>query len=409
MNVKGFTPHPDQRRVINQIEGDVKYVILTTGRQWGKTLLGINMLLKWSLQTSNSMNMWCSPVYSQCKKVFEQMTKAIAGTPVVQSINKSNLEIHFTNGSKVIFRSAEREDTMRGYTLDYLVIDEAAFIRDDVWSQVLRQTVLVKGKKVLFISTPRGKNFLYGLHLKGLAGDENYLSLQGTSYDTPYISVNEIEEAKNSLPADIFRQEIMAEFIDTGGEVFTDIDKYCVLENWQEPFNSKYFCGIDFGRQNDYTVLTIFDENGNLVYLYRERQKSWGDIIDDIVRILHKYNPQVQCEVNSIGDVLYEQLKKKYPRVQPFQTTSASKQNIIEDLLYALNEGQLRLASKNLCPELSVELKSFTYEYSPRTRQIKYGALSGAHDDIIMSLSIAFNTYKSRATKGQYFIYSSKK
>ena len=80
---------------------------------------------------------------------------------------------------------------------------------------ILKPTILVKGKKVLFISTPNGKNFLFELHLRGIDIDQkNYISLRGTSYDTPFIDKSEVEEAKRALPEDIFKQEILGEFID---------------------------------------------------------------------------------------------------------------------------------------------------------------------------------------------------
>lgn len=407
IEVQGFTPHKDQRRVIDTIENtDAKYFTLTTGRQWGKSWLGENLILKWSLENQSNTLMWVSPVYSQAKKVFNELIYAVGDSSIVKTINRSNLEISFVNGSKIIFRSGERPDTLRGYTLDYLVVDEAAFIKDEVWNTVLKQTVLVKGKKCLFISTPKGKNWFYTLSLRGKDPEQNnYVSLKGTSYDTPYISKEEVEEARKSLPEDIFRQEMLGEFIDSGGEVFTNIEDYCVLQRFEEPKSGvKYYAGIDFGRQNDYTVVTILDDTGNVVYIYRERHKEWSVIISEIKRILNKYKALTFVEVNNIGDVIYEQLKREYKNIEPFVTTNSSKQNIIEDLIYALNEGQLRLPNQDLFSPLYSELTTFTYTYSPKTRRIQYSAIEGAHDDIIMSLSIGYYSFKQKKTKGHYYI-----
>jgi phage terminase large subunit len=338
--------------------------------------------------------------------VFEQLSHAVGGTPVVSSINKSDLEIKFINGSKIFFRSGDREDTLRGYTLDYLIIDEAAFLKEVVWNTVLKQTVMVKGKKVLFISTPKGKNFLYSLHIRGMEEEQmNYRSLKGTSFDTPFISPDELEEARKSLPEDVYRQEILAEFIENGGEVFRQTDDYCVLDSWSKDPSKNYYAGIDFGRQNDYTVLTIFDEDGKCAFIHRERQKPWSEILDNLIRFLNEYKAIVQCEVNSIGDVLFEQLKKKYPKAYPFQTTSASKQNIIEDLLYSLNEGKLSLPSREFYTPLSDELSTYSYTYNMKSRQIRYGAVDGAHDDIVMSMAIAHNTLKTKRRTSAYKIY----
>ena len=180
--------------------------------------------------------MWVSPVYSQSKKAFEDILNALQGTPILKSFNKGDFNIELVNGSKLLFRSAERYDNLRGNTLDTLVVDEAAFIRDEVWNTILKPTTLVKGKKVLFISTPKGKNYLYELYLRGLDPDQpQYLTLRGTSYDTPFISSEEVDEARRSLPEDIFNQEILGEFVDNGGEVFGGINEYSFTNEWEKP------------------------------------------------------------------------------------------------------------------------------------------------------------------------------
>jgi hypothetical protein len=408
LQVEGFTPYPKQREWINQIEQpDVKYITLCVGRQAGKTLLSENLLLKWGLENKKQTIMFVSPVYSQARKVFTDIENALGGTSLITSSNKSNYEMTFINGTKILFRSAENADSLRGYTLDYLICDEAAYIRDDVWNKILKPTILVRGKKVLFISTPRGKNWFYLLHTRGKdETQKEYITIQASSYSNPYISTEELDETRRTLPEDIFRQEILGEFVDSGGEVFVDIDRYCVLNNYTDKKSGmKYYGGVDFGRQNDYTALTIFDDDGNVVYCWRERQKSWAEIIQHIANKLREYDALTQVECNGIGDVLYEQLKNKWNKVEPFITSNTSKQNIVEDIIYATNENKIKLPTEQLNPALYAELKMFSYEYSMKTRKIQYKAIEGAHDDTIMSLCIAYNTLKERKTKGVYYVY----
>lgn len=408
ISVEGFTPYPKQYEFINRIENpSVKIITLSIGRQWGKTLLAENLLMKWALENNNATLMWVSPVYSQARKVFEDLEKAMDGSPIIVSKNKSNYDMNLINGSKILFRSAERGDTLRGYTLDYLICDEAAFIDDNIWNEILRPTILVKGKKALFISTPKGKNYFYSLHTRGIDPDQTqYLTLQGSSYDNPYIPTDELDEAKKTLPENIFRQEILGEFVDSGGEVFVDIDRYCVIQQFtpKQP-SMRYYAGIDFGRQDDYSVLTIIDENQNVVFIYRDRHKPWDTIISEMKKYLQQYQANAYVEVNSIGDVLYEQLQKQYQATSPFITTQSSKQEIIEDLIYELNKGDMKLPTETLFQPLYNELKQFTYEYSPKTRRVSYRAISGGHDDTIISLALSLHSLRNKKTKGSYFIY----
>lgn len=407
ITVQGFNPTKKQKEIIDAcLSKDIKYIIGCFGRQAGKSFTAMNLLLKWILEDNGTVGMWVSPVYSQAKKVFTELTNTIAGTGLTKSINKSELTITFINGSVMYFRSGEREDTLRGYTLNYLVIDEAAYIKDEVWNTVLRPTVLVNGKKVLFISTPKGRNWFYNLAMRGYSEEyPQYKTFHATSFDTPYITEEELLEAKLSLPETIYKQEILAEFIDDGGEVFGNLKLTCILPNYpQYDPSKKYYAGLDFGRQNDYTVLIILNTEGEMVDFYRERQKSWDIIISEVVAKLKKWRPVCFAEVNSIGDVLYEQIKKQYPSVQPFITNSDTKQNMIEDLIMGMNENKLKLPSPDLNTDLYKELSVFTYEYSPKTRKIKYGSPNGFHDDTVISLALSYHSFKKKATYGTYVV-----
>lgn len=119
---------------------------------------------------------------------------------------------------------------------------------------------------------------------------------------------------------------------------------------------------------------------------------------------IKKWRPVGFAEVNSIGDVLYENLRKQYPSVQPFITTNDSKQNLIEDLIMAMNENKLILPSPDLNADLYKELSVFTYEYSPKQRRVKYGSPNGFHDDCVISLALAYHSFKKKVNYGTYVI-----
>jgi PBSX family phage terminase large subunit len=402
MKVELFKPHTKQRECINKItDSSSKYIIIDCGRQFGKSLLAINLLLKWNLEHPNAVAFWVSPIYSQAKKVFDEIAKALQNTGLIANTNRSEVWIKFVNGSTIHFKSGEKPDNLRGYTLDYLVMDEAAFMRDNIWDEILRPATLVRGKRILFISTPKGKNYFYNLYMRGISEQyPEYLSLKYTSYDTPFITEDEINEAKNTLPTDIFNQEIMAEFIEDGGEVFRGYSVSQIINKWIEPSpNEKYYAGIDLGRQNDFTVVTIVNNFNQICYIYRERRNNWVNIVDNIVSVLQKYNAKAVVEVNSIGDVIYEQIKRKYNKIEPFTTTSSSKDEIINNLIVQINDQILLLPTKELFEPLDTELRVFTFEYSTKSRKIRYFAPPGFHDDTIMSLAMALDVKKNIVAK----------
>ena len=409
IEVTGFQPYEAQLEWIDKIEDpSIKYACLILGRQTGKSLLLTNLLLKWSLENNGCSTMMVSPTYNQVRKIYEDVEKVLGGTPLLVSSNKSNYEMELLNGSKIVYRSAEKPDNLRGYTNDFLLVDEAAFIRQQVWDEVLKPTILVKGRKVLFASTPKNKGgYLHKLYLHGMDPDKpEYVSINGSSYLNPYINPNDLDEAKKTMPEEIFRAEVMGEFTDGGGSVFKNIDLYCTLPQWinKQP-SDRYYAGIDLGRLTDYTVLTILDDKGKVVFIYRDNNKPWETLINEMVKHLRRYNATAMMEINSIGDPLFDQVQKKYKDVHPFVTTNSSKQQIIEDLIYELNTGDLQLPDENLFRPLYNELNTFSYSYSPSSRKVVYKATDGAHDDTVMSLAIALNSLREKKTKGSYYIY----
>lgn len=352
----------------------------------------------WALNNNKVKCAWVSPVYKQAKKVFDETYKAFAKRPqIYRNVNKSDLIIEYVTGSSIQFFSAERYDNIRGFTFDYLICDEFAFIDEKAWTEVLRATVLVHGKKVLLISTPKGKNHFYQLHqLDGV--NPQYKSFTMTSYDNPIIKPSEIDDARITLPDHVFRQEYLAEFIDGGATLFPNL-----TINDQPEQTTRYYAGVDVGRAEDYTVLTIFNDKGQMVVCERWRQMTWTTIVKLLAEILKEYRPETYVEINSVGDAVFEMLDKElqgFIYIEPFVTTSKSKQDMIEQLMVANQNQEFTILSN---PEIKKEFDIFTYEYNPKSRQVKYSAPSGFHDDIVMSVAIAYQSLKSMKKTGAGF------
>ena len=397
ISVQLYNPHPNQRKIHDSINKDhYKYYVINIGRQFGKSLLATNQLLYWLL-SNKCEAAWVSPVYNQANKVYEQIVTAFATTDIISKKDSQKLKIVFCNGSTLQFFSAERYDNIRGFTFDYLVCDEFAFIDEKAWTEVLRATVLVKGKKVLLISTPKGKNHFYKMHqLDGI--NEQYKSFTMTSYDNPMINPKEIDDAKLTLPEMIFRQEYLAEFVDGSAMLFNN---RTMRSN--QP-SGRCYGGIDLGRADDYSVLSIFNEKGEQIFIERWRQTEWANIIKAISSKLRQFNVNTTLiEVNSIGDVVYELLQKEcsnFTRIEPFITTNNSKKEIVENLIVANQNKEVVFTE---CDWLDKELEMFTYEYNPKSRLIKYSAPNGFHDDGVMATCLSYHCYLQNKT-GRYNI-----
>lgn len=398
---KGFTPHIGQRKIINQIlSSDSFFHIIKAGRQWGKSMMTQNLMLYYAINNPKYIVVWTAPSHSQAKHSMLSIYNAIKNSGIVVGYNKTERKIELTNGSVLYFTGTDTEH-YRGLSVDILICDEAAFFKPEVFSALL-PTLAVRGKKCIMISTPRGKNNnFYRYYTMGQdTTNKTYQSYSGMLEDNPFRNTELIESERQALPSFIFNQEYLAEFVDDGSTVFPNLNE-AAIGIFENPLpNKKYAAGLDIGRQVDSTVLTILDEAGKVVFVYSDKQKSWDTITNNVINHLRRYNsPKCVVEVNSIGDVVYEMLKKKgYNNLQPF-TTGSNKQNLIENLIVAFENKEIIIPSIKVFPDMYNELSAFTFEYSPRSRTIKYAAPQGLHDDIVMSLAFAYeckNKYMKR-------------
>ena len=344
--------------------------------------------------------LYITPTYALSKIVMNKLFNNLVDAKVVKSFNKSDNIISFVNGSEIYFRSGTNPDTIRGLSVHYVFVDESAFMSDDVWN-ITRPTMAVLGKQCVMASTPRGKSgFFFQACQLGEAGDPNYLYLFGHYKDNPYYNKEDVEQARLVLPDSVYRQEYLAEFLDDGGSVFQNVKACQTIFSFRGNINEgPYSIGIDLGRQADYTVVSVLNKSNEIVDIMRINQKDWTLIIGDINALLRRYNgASILCETNGIGDVVFDLLKKSNNNIRPFLTTNESKNEIIEELIHAFQTQNIQIPTQELFPPLHQELQTYSFEYSPRTRRIIYGASQGFHDDCIMSLAIAL---KGRSKRNQ--------
>jgi hypothetical protein len=413
MEVKSnFVPYPKQMEVIQGVLGsEATHHTLVSSRQSGKTLISLNLLLYYAINYPDSYNVLVSPVFSQSKKSFMDLAKAAGpNNPLIATSNASELIMTFKSGSVIRMLSAESGQNLRGFTVSgLLVIDEAAFIPEDVWTTILRPTTLIRCKKVLFISTPNGTNWFHKIFEWGQ--DPEYVdwaSYRITSYDNPYLDLDTLELARKTLPEKSFLQEYLGVFLQGGGNVFAGFGQCASLESLQtKPEQGKrYYAGLDLAVANDYTVLTVFNQDGDLVDFYRKNKTSWEEIIGEVTERINHWKCYTVVEKNSIGSVVAEQLAKACPNlIEAFTTTNASKKDIIENLKLSFSDKLIRIPKKDVLSVMHMELGIFAYKMLP-SGLISYSAPSGASDDIVMSLAFANLALTQGKSKGTYSVYT---
>lgn len=218
-----------------------RFKVIAAGRRTGKSRLAAYLLIVNALQTERGHVFYVAPTQGQARTIMWDLLLEIGHT-VIKGSHVNNLELTLINGTKISLKGADRPETMRGVSLKFLVLDEYADIKPEVWEMILRPALADQKGCALFIGTPMGRNHFYELYKYAqLADDDTYKAWHFTSYDNPTLEKTEIESAKKSMSSFAFRQEFMASFESRGSEMFKE---EWVKFNEKEP-EGNYYIAID--------------------------------------------------------------------------------------------------------------------------------------------------------------------
>lgn len=219
-----------------------RFKVVAAGRRCGKSRLSAVTLLIEALNCpEGSAVMYIAPTLGQARTIIWDLLHEL-GRPVIKSSHINNLEILLVNGRKILVRGADNPDSLRGVSLTYVVLDECAFIKEDVWQKIIRASLSDKKGRALFISTPSGRNWFYDVFKLGQEEtDVEWKSWHFTTKDNETIDPKEIEAAERTLSTFAFRQEYLSSFDNAGQDVF----KEDWLKYSSEPSYGSYVIAID--------------------------------------------------------------------------------------------------------------------------------------------------------------------
>ena len=374
------TPHINQQKIL---ECDKRFRVVMCGRRFGKSEL--SQILSVTYAVKGLSVAYITPTYGLAKVFFAKLTESLELPK-----NKSDLKIDFPNGWQVEFFTGERLDNLRGRKFHLVIIDEASFIPEleSGWQNSIRPTLTDYKGKAIFLSTPRGKNYFYSLFMK--AGENDWASFKFTSYDNPHIDPMEIDEARMQLPNVVFEQEYMANPSENSANPFGN--KF--IQDCVKPIsNQAIVCfGIDLAKSVDHTVIIGLDNSGNVAYFDRY-QMDWHNTKENIKRL-----PRCPILIDStgVGDPILEDLKRDGIAIEGLKFTSSSKQQLMEGLATAIQQGRIGFPEGAITNELQV------FEYQFTANGVKYSAPSGFHDDCVMALALAWNNFNLKRGNGRY-------
>lgn len=227
---------------------EARFKVVAAGRRFGKSYLSAICLLIEALKdkTPNGRSLvdkrvfYVAPTFDQGKRIIWDLLMDL-GKEVIASVIQNQGIITLTNGRRIEIKGADRPDTLRGVGLSYLVMDEYAFMKPEVWEQILRPTLADVEGSALFIGTPDGKNHFYRLFVDA-AKDEDWEAFSFNSTQNPTLNLKEIDAARKTMSSSNFRQEFEASFSASGGMVFKE-DYFSYLD--EPPPDGSWFIAVD--------------------------------------------------------------------------------------------------------------------------------------------------------------------
>lgn len=247
-------------------DADGRFRLLCAGRRMGKTHLCIARLITWAASKPNSLNWYVTANYRMAKQIAWRQLKNMVPPEICVKRNETDLMVELANGSIISLKGADNADSLRGVSLSSLVVDEAAYVKQEAWEMVLRPALSDQGGPAWFITTPAGLNWFYDLWEQAQDLDDwsthSYTTIEGGN-----VPPEEVEAARRTLDSRTFKQEYLASFETLSGRVYPDFSDENISEDvkdtggaimWGSDFNVGTMAGVLGSRVGD--TLHIWDE-----------------------------------------------------------------------------------------------------------------------------------------------------
>lgn len=417
--VIGYAPYPFQEAIHNS---PALYRVPIIGRQSGKSEVASAEAAFELCCVPKSSGWIVAPTYEQASIIFQRTYQkvllAVQRLPhlKITTYSRRDMKLEVThydlNTGQVLGvshfagKSGDKPDNLRGASLTYCIIDEAAMIPEEVWTAALSPTLSTTNGWVMMITTPKGYNWVYKWFIEGQdPSNPRYESWQIPSWiANPTVPLEFYEEQKRVNPDLVYRQEYGAEFISDAGSVFVGVDE-CptvpVTQNRPIPGGVSltaalrnaghgYVIGADFARLNDFSVFTVADlHTGEIVRQERCNTVAWAVQLANLKELSREYGQAlVVADVTGLGDPIVEQLSSMGVPVEAVRFSSLQiKEALISKLALAVQYQKIKLLDDE---ETRKEFRSFVYTRT-ETGQLRMGAAGAGHDDRVIATALAWS------------------
>lgn len=308
-------PLPHQLPVLNS---PARWKLLTCGRRWAKSSAGLQMIIRGHGGIRKGMMQggrmwWVSPSAPQLEssQIWPDLQRCFEGVPC--KVRQDTRSIVLPNGGSVTVKVVGEPGSLRGSGLDGVVLDEAAWIPRDVWTDSIRPSLADKQGWAAFLTSPNGKNWIYKLKERAI-GRDDWGVWQRPSSDNPLVTQAELDAIRDEIGPIKFAQEHLAEFNDIEGALFPSEYFGEWLwpsgDQWPSAFEmSVAFVDPSIGseaRPGDYSAIQWLGLSGGDVWVESNLERRTPmKIVEDTVAMWQRLQPTlIGVESNGFQAVL---------------------------------------------------------------------------------------------------------
>jgi hypothetical protein len=347
-----------------------RFLALAAGRRFGKTTLGLQMMLCHAASTPLQRCYFIAPTARQAREIAWTALLDLTPRKIRQYVRQSTLEVELINGSLIKLHGPE---SLRGVGLDFAMLDEFAYMPAQLWGQVVRPMLADREGRALICSTPCGFNHFYELFVDAQSRPD-WATFQFSTREGGVVSERELELLRSTMDARRYAQEIEARFEPQQGRVYYAFSREVNVRELTPSAELRLLIGLDFNVNP--MVAVVAQKVGDECHVYNEVVIPYSNTYEMMAELSRQY-PQrglvhpdpsgcahktsAQAGVTDHG-IVQQSGWDVYP-MKPCAVTNRI--NAMNALLRSAN-GRARLFIDPKCKHLIRSLEGVTYKEGTR-------------------------------------------
>jgi hypothetical protein len=410
-----------------------KRIIIKAGRQVGKsTMVAIKAVYRAYFYNKYTI-LILSPTQRQSSLLFWKIREMVDKCFKTTLIRETLTALYFDNGSQIhSLPAGHTGDTIRGFSANLIIVDEAAFVPDKVFTAVEPALAATNGDLFL-LSTPFGKRGRFWDAWNSDMWEKHAIK----SEECPLILKDFLQSKRNELTEAEYRQEFEGEFLEEGDAY---IPRYLIqasardVEQLSAPrIGYDYYLGVDLAAQGeDESVYTIVQVNPisylkepiRVVHIEHTSKTMLTDAMGRIQALHRVWNfRQIYVDAAGMGEGVYAYVKEQRLPIVPIrgnervENSDDNKREAMYKNLKWLMEQNKKINDANLSnttseayqrrglmlelpadhTKLLLQLADLKFKYTSSGHlMVHHPDAPKAHDDFSDSLSLALFFMASR-------------